>query len=278
MFSLHAQADIAHVRDGTATECPPQYERAGGGVYSAIKVAGEFLFAAVLLTLVSPLLLVAMLLVKLTSRGPVLYSQTRMGLKGRPFSIYKIRTMRHRCEDASGACWSQPGDARITPVGRWLRRTHLDELPQLWNVLRGEMSLVGPRPERPEFVPQLAKAILFYEMRMDVRPGLTGLAQVQQPPDTDLESVRVKLAYDLYYVQHIGPWLDLRILLATGLHLAGIPFRWIRVLLGFVRKYSVEQAYHQLTLPARVGSLCTNGVNGVNGHHQLNGTAGTQPV
>ncbi len=270
MASLsHAQGEIPHARDGLATlECSVRPATPSLGVYAAIKVAGEWIFALVLLALASPLLLLAMLLVKLTSRGPVLYSQPRVGRRGRPFTIYKIRTMRHRCEDASGACWSPPGDTRVTRVGRWLRRCHIDELPQLWNVVRGDMSLVGPRPERPEFVPQLEKAIPFYELRLGVRPGLTGLAQVQQPPDTDLESVRVKLAYDLHYVGHIGPWLDLRILLATGLHLAGMPFRSIRVLLGLPRKYSVEQAYHRLTLPARMQPQC-----GTNGHQHLNGAA-----
>src|SRR5206468_4326259 len=97
------------------------------------------------------------ILVKLTSRGPAFYSQTRLGLRGKPFTIYKIRTMIHNCESRSGARWCMPGDPRITLVGRLLRKTHVDELPQLWNVLRGEMSLVGPRPERPEFVPQLER-------------------------------------------------------------------------------------------------------------------------
>lgn len=263
MFYLsHARTEIPHLRDGPS-DCPRK-EHLSWISFPTIKVAGEVVFALTLLVIMSPLLLLAMLLVKLTSCGPVLYSQTRVGRNGRPFAIYKIRTMRHRCEDTSGACWSQPGDARITPVGRWLRRTHLDELPQLWNVLRGEMSLVGPRPERPEFVPQLEKAIPLYERRLEVRPGLTGLAQVQQPPDTDMESVRIKLAYDLYYVNKIGPWLDLRIVLATALHLAGVPHGWIRGLLGLPRKYSVEQAYHRLTRPGRVPSESSNGL--CNGH------------
>lgn len=234
-------------------------------VYARLKTAGDFVFALVLLIVISPLLLLATLLVKLTSRGPVLYCQTRVGHKGAPFTIYKLRTMRHRCEEETGACWSQPGDTRITPVGRWLRRTHLDELPQLWNVLRCEMSLVGPRPERPEFVPQLEKAIPFYERRLEVRPGLTGLAQVQQPPDTDLQSVRVKLAYDLHYVSHMSFWLDFRVLTATALHPAGVPFTWIRGLLGLPRKYVVEQDYHRLSRAPKLPVL--NGTNGqANGH------------
>jgi hypothetical protein len=119
----------------------------------------------------------------------------------------------------------------------------LDEFPQLINVLRGEMSLVGPRPERPEFVPQLEQSIPLYAGRLQVRPGITGLAQVQLPPDTDLASVRRKLAHDLYYVRHVGPWLDLRLVLCTGLSLVGVPFwrscRWLRVPGGA----AVEEAY-----------------------------------
>src|SRR5260370_5820150 len=115
--------------------------------------------------------------------------------------------MFHNCERNSGACWATAGDPRITPVGRCLRRLHLDELPQLWNVVRGDMSLVGPRPERPEFIPHLEKHIARYQERMSVRPGLTGLAQIQLPADTDLDRVRRKLAYDLYYIGHERCWL-----------------------------------------------------------------------
>src|SRR5205807_7700134 len=111
--------------------------------------------AVCLLIVTAPVILLAMLLIKLTSRGPALYSQSRLGLHGQPFRIYKIRTMIHDCESLTGPRWSVPGDRRVTPVGWFLRRAHLDELPQLWNILRGDMSLVGPRPERPEFVPQL---------------------------------------------------------------------------------------------------------------------------
>src|ERR1700722_19399507 len=120
-------------------------------IYEAIKTGGEWLFAAVLIVLAAPILLLTALVVKLTSRGPVLYSQTRVGKYGKLFTLYKIRSMLHDCEKDSGARWSMPGDSRVTPVGAFLRKTHLDELPQLWNVLRGDMSLVGPRPERPAF-------------------------------------------------------------------------------------------------------------------------------
>jgi lipopolysaccharide/colanic/teichoic acid biosynthesis glycosyltransferase len=218
--------------------------------YVPVKGVLDFAAALVLLVLTLPLMLLAMALVKLTSPGPALYMQTRLGRHGRPFTLSKVRTMTHNCESLTGACWSKPGDARITPLGRWLRRTHLDELPQLWNVLRGDMSLIGPRPERPEFLPQLEQAIPHYRQRLHVRPGVTGLAQVQLPPDTDLDSVLIKTAYDLYYIRRLGPLLDLRIYGATLAKMAGVPFRAMRVLFSFPHRDVIEKAYR--TLPGRV--------------------------
>lgn len=191
--------------------------------YTAGKIIFDIAFALLVSIAVLPVLLLAALLIKLTSRGPVFYSQVRLGRFGRPFLIYKLRTMSHECERNSGACWSQPGDPRVTPLGRFLRASHLDELPQLWNILRGDMSVVGPRPERPEFVPVLEQAIPHYRSRLDVRPGVTGLAQVQLPPDSDIASVRLKVAHDLYYIRHLSFWLDVRILACTVLHVFGIP-------------------------------------------------------
>jgi lipopolysaccharide/colanic/teichoic acid biosynthesis glycosyltransferase len=213
------------------------------GWYVTCKWAGDLILALLLLAVAAPLLLFAAIVVKLTSRGPVLYSQVRLGRNGRPFTLYKLRTMMHKCESLTGARWSVPGDPRITPVGRFLRRTHLDELPQLWNVLRGEMSLVGPRPERPEFVPQLEQAIPHYRDRLLVRPGLTGLAQVQLPPDTDLESVGLKLAYDLYYVDQVGCWLDFRLLVGTALKIVGVPFGGLRRILGLPVREVIVGSY-----------------------------------
>lgn len=192
-----------------------------GGVYPFLKRFLDVVLAASLLLLAAPVLLLILLLVRLTSAGPALYRQVRVGQGGRLFTLYKVRTMIHECEKLTGPCWSSPGDWRVTPLGRWLRRWHLDELPQLWNVLRGEMSLVGPRPERPEFIPHLEQAIPHYTTRLSVPPGLTGLAQLQLPPDTDLESVRRKLTYDLYYISHMSFWLDTRLLLGTVLKLLG---------------------------------------------------------
>jgi lipopolysaccharide/colanic/teichoic acid biosynthesis glycosyltransferase len=196
--------------------------------YVPVKLAADVLVASLLSLITLPLVILAALLVKLSSRGPAFYSQVRLGRNGKPFKIYKIRTMFHECELLSGPRWSTPGDARITSVGRVLRSTHLDELPQLLNVVRGQMSLIGPRPERPEFLSVLEQALPSYRRRLLVRPGVTGLAQVHLPADTDLCSVRRKLAYDLYYIQRMGPWLDLQILLCTFLYALGVPFRWSR--------------------------------------------------
>jgi lipopolysaccharide/colanic/teichoic acid biosynthesis glycosyltransferase len=183
----------------------------------------DCLLAAILLVFTLPIMLIVALLVRLTSWGPAIYSQTRSGRNGKPFRIYKFRTMWHNCEKRSGACWSMPGDPRITPVGRILRITHLDELPQLFNVLLGQMSLVGPRPERPEFLPQLAQSIPGYMDRLLVRPGVTGLAQVQLPADTDLDSVRRKLTYDLWYIRNRTLWLDLRLIACTAMKVLLVP-------------------------------------------------------
>ncbi|HVL11220.1 MAG TPA: sugar transferase [Gemmata sp.] len=176
----------------------------------------------------APLVAVTWIVVRLTSAGPGFYSQVRVGRGGRTYRIYKIRTMSHNCEAATGAAWCAKRDPRVTPVGRVLRKLHLDELPQLWNVLRGDMSLVGPRPERPEFVGPLSAAIPGYAERLAVRPGVTGLAQIQLPADTDVECVRRKLVLDQCYVRAGSLWLDLRILLGTAVYLVGFPYGAVR--------------------------------------------------
>lgn len=187
-------------------------------VYIAAKIGVEWLIAAVLFALTFPLIVVLAVLVKLTSTGPAFYTQTRLGLRGRAYRIYKLRTMTHNCEAATGAVWATQNDSRITPLGRILRDTHLDELPQLWNVLRGDMSLIGPRPERPEIVQRLDSVIPNYWARMLVRPGVTGLAQMRLPADSNLEGVKRKVAHDLFYVREVGLMLDIRIALSTGFH------------------------------------------------------------
>lgn len=155
------------------------------------------------------------LAVAVSGRGPVLYKQTRLGLRGKPFAVWKFRTMVHGAEAEGEAVWAQPGDPRVTGVGRFLRATRLDELPQFWNVLKGEMSLVGPRPERPELVARLQDDVPFYRVRLLARPGITGWAQVKQPYARSVEETLLKLQYDLYYIGHQSPYLDLLILLKT---------------------------------------------------------------
>lgn len=150
----------------------------------------------------------------LTSPGPLFYRQHRVGRGGRPFAIVKFRTMRPAAEKDQ-AVWAREDDDRVTPVGRWLRRMHLDEVPQFLNVLRGEMSVVGPRPERPEFMGEICRELPIYRARHAVRPGITGWAQVRFRYGNSLEDARIKLEYDLYYVKHANLWLDLLIMLQT---------------------------------------------------------------
>jgi lipopolysaccharide/colanic/teichoic acid biosynthesis glycosyltransferase len=199
---------------------------------AGVKTAADSLTALAVLLLTSPVVAVAALLVRLTSRGPAFYTQTRLGRGRRPFTIYKIRTMYHDCERHGGARWATTNDPRVTPLGRVLRRLHIDELPQLLNVVCGDMSLVGPRPERPELVPGLEAVMPRYGERLEVKPGMTGLAQIQLPPDSDLESVRRKLACDLYYVRNQSWSLDVRILACTAFYVTGVPFAFAGKLLN----------------------------------------------
>ncbi len=189
--------------------------------------------AAVGLVVTLPLWLLIALLIKLTSRGPVLYTQTRVGLDaraarparrdsrrsedigGRPFTIYKFRTMRPDAEAAGQAVWATTEDDRVTRIGRFLRACRLDELPQLLNVLRGEMNIVGPRPERPQLFRQLRQEIPEYPLRQRVRPGITGHAQVHLKYDTSVDDVRRKVAHDLEYIATRSVWQDLLIMLKT---------------------------------------------------------------
>lgn len=169
-----------------------------------------------------PLMVLTILVVRLTSPGPGIYRQARVGLRGKVFIMRKIRTMRCDAESATGPVWARQHDPRVTPIGRWIRALHLDELPQLFNVLRGEMALVGPRPERPEFTQWLKREIPGYENRLAALPGITGLAQINLPPDTDLDSVRRKLSLDLEYIHTRNWWLDARIVACTALRMLNV--------------------------------------------------------
>jgi sugar transferase (PEP-CTERM system associated) len=166
------------------------------------------------LVMLSPLLGLIALLVKWDSPGPILYKQTRVGHHGYPYQILKFRSMRRDAE-AGGIQWAKEGDPRVTKIGAWLRKLRLDELPQLWCVVKGDMSLVGPRPERPHFVQDLRKSIPYYDLRHTVRPGITGWAQTRFHYAGSLEDSQIKLQYDLYYVKNLSIWLDLRILYLT---------------------------------------------------------------
>jgi sugar transferase (PEP-CTERM system associated) len=167
------------------------------------------------LVLCLPLIPIIALLVKITSSGPILYRQKRVGQDGSVFNCLKFRTMRNDAEVSSGPTWAGKDDPRITPVGRFLRLARFDEIPQLWNVLKGDMSLVGPRPERPEFVDWLKREIPYYYLRHTIRPGITGWAQVQYKYGSSIEDAKEKLRYDLFYIKNMSPGLDLLILFQT---------------------------------------------------------------
>ena len=171
--------------------------------------------AGVLLLVVLPILPFVILAIKLDSRGPVLYRQRRVGLDGKVFYCYKFRTMRQDAEADTGATWASDDDPRITKVGKFLRTARLDEIPQLWCVVKGDMSFVGPRPERPEFVEMLAKEIPFYAVRNAVRPGITGWAQVRYKYGNTVADSKEKLQYDLYYIKNMSLGLDLMIMFQT---------------------------------------------------------------
>jgi exopolysaccharide biosynthesis polyprenyl glycosylphosphotransferase len=185
-------------------------------VTTRLKRTADIVAALVLLTLTFPILIVTALLTKIVSRGPVLFCQTRVGMHGKTFTIYKFRTMRIDAEK-SGAQWAQDNDERITPLGNFFRSSRIDELPQCWNIIKGDMSIVGPRPERPEFTSSLAKEIPYYDLRHVVKPGLTGWAQVSYPYGASTEDSLRKLQYDLYYIKNYSLLLDLNILLRTVL-------------------------------------------------------------
>jgi sugar transferase (PEP-CTERM system associated) len=184
-------------------------------VLLATKRALDIICALGGLILAAPLLAITAALVKLTSPGPALYHQKRVGLQGREFTVHKFRSMRQDAEAGTGAVWATAGDARVTAVGKFIRRTRLDEIPQLWNVLIGDMSMVGPRPERPEFVGKLTEQIPFYGLRHSVRPGVTGWAQVRYTYGASVEDAMEKLQFDLFYVKHMSLPFDLFVLLST---------------------------------------------------------------
>ena len=219
--------------------------------YFEAKYRIERLLGVGLLIPAIPIIAVCWCAVKLSSRGPGIYRQTRVGHEGKTFQVLKLRTMRVDAE-ANGPQWSSKGDSRITGLGRILRKLHLDELPQLVNVVKGEMVLVGPRPERPEFVALLSQLIPGYERRLIVKPGITGIAQINLPPDTDLRSVERKQILDLYHIDHADFWLDKRMLVLTAFRVVSISNDRLTKVMGLDRKELVSH------LPAEsVGSTST---------------------
>lgn len=198
-------------------------------VYQKFKRLFDLVGALTLSIFLVPIIAIVAVLVRLTSRGPAFYTQTRLGQFGQPFVIYKIRTMYNKCEATSGVRWSTKGDRRVTPLGKILRKLHIDEFPQLLNIIKGEMSLVGPRPERPEFFPILNQTVPNYPLRLIVKPGVTGLAQAYLPPDESLDTVRRKQIYDLHYIQTFSLLLDLRLIIMTAIQAAGVPHTLARI-------------------------------------------------
>lgn len=186
----------------------------GRAISSAAKRVFDIAASALLLGLTAPVVVLFALLVKLDSKGPAFFRQQRVGLFGQPFDVIKLRSMRTDAE-VNGAQWAQKDDPRVTRLGKFIRKTRIDELPQTWSVLKGEMSFVGPRPERPEFVADLEQQLPFYGERHMVKPGITGWAQINYPYGASIEDSRHKLEYDLYYAKNYTPFLDLLILLQT---------------------------------------------------------------
>ncbi|MHB8974105.1 MAG: sugar transferase [Pirellulaceae bacterium] len=213
------------------------------GRYFLWKSIPDRIAATLLLIPALPIIGLLIIAVRLTSRGPGIFRQIRTGKHGQPFTMLKIRTMVTDAEAGTGAVWAKRNDPRVTWLGKILRKLHLDEFPQLFNVLRGEMAFVGPRPERPEFVTVLSEAIPGYQNRLAILPGITGLAQINLPPDSDLDSVRRKLALDLAYIEEAGPWLDTRMFVCTVGRVLGIPGVLVTLLFG-LRRHVLETTHH----------------------------------
>lgn len=183
--------------------------------YILAKRIFDIIISILAVVFLSPLFLITAILIKCTSRGPVIFTQVRVGKEGQHFEIYKFRTMRVDAEKMSGPVWAQENDPRLIPIGRFLRKTHIDEIPQFFNVLKGDMSFIGPRPERPIFVEKFKKEIQDYEKRLQVKPGITGMAQVWHRYDETIADVRKKIKYDLLYIRKVCLWTDLMICLRT---------------------------------------------------------------
>jgi exopolysaccharide biosynthesis polyprenyl glycosylphosphotransferase len=180
-----------------------------------LKRVMDIFVSFIILIITMPACLITTIAIKLESPGPILFTQERCGLNGRLFKIYKFRSMRQDAEKHTGPVWSQKDDPRITKVGKFIRKVRIDEIPQMFNVLKGEMSIVGPRPERPFFVEKLSEEIPYYKRRLKVRPGITGWAQVKHKYDESIEDVKIKLRYDLFYIENMSLRMDFKIIFRT---------------------------------------------------------------
>ena len=189
-------------------------EQVNNNVSIRIKRVSEIIFSILMLIIISPFLIIFSLLIYLEDRGPIIYSQERTGFMGRKFNIYKLRTMRLNAEE-SGVQWWKKGDTRVTKIGKYLRRLRIDEIPQIFNVLKGEMSLIGPRPERPQIDFNLKEEIINYSSRYLVKPGITGWAQVNYPYGASINDAKEKLSYDLYYIYYHSIFIDILIVIKT---------------------------------------------------------------
>jgi len=183
--------------------------------YRIAKRIIDIILSVAAIVILSPLFLLTALIIKITSRGPVIFTQMRVGQDGRLFKIFKFRTMHVDAEKNTGPVWALANDPRLIPAGKFIRKTHIDEIPQFFNVLRGEMSVIGPRPERPEFVQRFKEEIPDYEKRLAVKPGITGMAQVWHKYDETIADVRKKIKYDLLYIKKVCFWTDILILMRT---------------------------------------------------------------
>jgi exopolysaccharide biosynthesis polyprenyl glycosylphosphotransferase len=189
-------------------ELMPEWEK-------KLKRISDVIISFIILVLTLPLNIFVAFLIKLDSKGPILFKQERIGMNNKKFKIYKFRSMYQDAEKNTGPVWSTKDDPRVTRIGKIIRQLRIDEIPQMFNVLKGEMSLVGPRPERPYFVEQLSQQIPYYRRRLKVRPGITGWAQVKHKYDESIEDVKVKLRYDLFYIENMSLRMDIKILART---------------------------------------------------------------
>ncbi|MGC8594960.1 MAG: sugar transferase [Candidatus Kryptoniota bacterium] len=214
--AISGQARVSQVYGFPLIEVMPQLMQPWE---EATKRTLDFLFSLIVLLIGLPFWLLTALAVKLDSKGSVIYKQERLGKDGKPFVLYKFRSMYENAEQFTGPTWADKDDPRVTRVGRIIRKLHIDEIPQFFNVLKGDMSLVGPRPERPYFVEQLSEEIPLYKRRLKVKPGITGWAQVKHKYDQNIEDVKIKLQYDLFYIENMSLRLDFKIILNTLSHI-----------------------------------------------------------